>query len=69
MKIPNELRRYVEGDRLIYRKKWEDVNFILVPSNVGRHWVVAKIDLVRWMIKVVDSARTLAVKANGVHAA
>ncbi|WRX28900.1 Ulp1 protease family [Theobroma cacao] len=59
----------MEGERPINDKKWEDVDFILVPCNVGGHWVVAKIDLVRWTIKVMDSARTSDAKDNGVHAA
>ncbi|EOY18324.1 Uncharacterized protein TCM_042921 [Theobroma cacao] len=68
MQIPDELRGYVEGERPTYAKKWEDVDFILAPCNVGGHWVVAKIDLVRWTIKVVDSARTSDAKDNGVRA-
>lgn len=47
MEIPDELQAYVEGEKPTYGKKWEDVDFILVPYNVGGHWVVAKIDLVR----------------------
>ncbi|EOY10240.1 Uncharacterized protein TCM_025607 [Theobroma cacao] len=68
MQIPDELRGYVEGERPTYSKKWEDVDFILAPCNVGGHWVVAKIDLVRWAIKVVDSVRTSDAKDNGVRA-
>ncbi|WRX12609.1 Ulp1 protease family [Theobroma cacao] len=68
MQIPNGLWGYVEGERPTYAKKWEDVDFILAPCNVGGHWVVTKIDLVRWMIKVVDSARTSVAKDNGVRA-
>ncbi|EOX93417.1 Uncharacterized protein TCM_002293 [Theobroma cacao] len=63
-----ELRGYVEGESPTYAKKWEDVDFILTPCNVGGHWVVAKIDLVRWTIKVVDSAITSDAKDNGVRA-
>ncbi|EOY19011.1 Uncharacterized protein TCM_043607 [Theobroma cacao] len=68
MQVPDELRGYVEGERPTYDKKWKDVDFIIAPCNVGGHWVVAKIDLVRWTIKVVDSARTLNAKDNGVRA-
>ncbi|EOY19248.1 Uncharacterized protein TCM_044254 [Theobroma cacao] len=68
MQIPDELQGYVEGERPTYAKKWEDVDFILAPCNVGGHWVVVKIYLVRWTIKVVDSARTLDAKDNGVRA-
>ncbi|EOY22973.1 Uncharacterized protein TCM_014994 [Theobroma cacao] len=68
MQISDELRGYAEGKRPTYTKKWEDVDFILAPCNVGGHWVVAKIDLVRWTIKVVDSAITSDAKDNGVHA-
>ncbi|EOX96527.1 Uncharacterized protein TCM_005763 [Theobroma cacao] len=68
MQIPDELRGYVEGERPTYAKKWEDVDFILAPCNVGGHWVVAKIDLVRWTIKVVDSTITSDAKDNGAHA-
>ncbi|EOY09589.1 Uncharacterized protein TCM_025002 [Theobroma cacao] len=68
MQISDELRGYVEGERPTYAKKGEDVDFILAPCNVGGHWVVAKIDLVRWTIKVVDSAITLDAKDNGVRA-
>ncbi|EOY00555.1 Uncharacterized protein TCM_010448 [Theobroma cacao] len=69
MEILDKLQVYVEGEKLTYGKKWEDVDFILAPCNVGGHWMVAKIDLVRWAIKVVDSARTLDVKDNEVRAA
>ncbi|WRX12426.1 Ulp1 protease family [Theobroma cacao] len=69
MEIPNELWGYLEGEKPTYGKKWEDVNFILTPCNVGGHWVVAKISLVRWMIKVVDSVRTSDAKDNGVRVA
>ncbi|EOY26758.1 Uncharacterized protein TCM_028723 [Theobroma cacao] len=68
MQIPDELRGYVEGERPTYAKKWEDVDFILAPCNVSGHLVVAKINLVRWTIKVVDSARTSDAKDNGVSA-
>ncbi|EOY32368.1 Uncharacterized protein TCM_040241 [Theobroma cacao] len=68
MQISNELRGYVEAERPTYGKKWEDVDFILAPCNVGGHWVVAKIDLVRWTIKVLDSVRTSDAKDNGVRA-
>ncbi|EOY27332.1 Uncharacterized protein TCM_029202 [Theobroma cacao] len=68
MQISDELQGYVEGERPTYAKKREDVDFILAPCNVGGHWVVAKINLVRWTIKVVDSARTLDAKDNGVRA-
>ncbi|EOY25634.1 Uncharacterized protein TCM_027008 [Theobroma cacao] len=64
----DELRGYVEGERPTYAKKWKDVDFIIVPCNVGGHWVVAKIDLVRWTIKVVDEAITSNVKDNRVRA-
>ncbi|XP_017978432.1 PREDICTED: uncharacterized protein LOC108660465 isoform X2 [Theobroma cacao] len=64
----DELRGYVEGERPTYAKKWKDVDFIIVPCNVGGHWVVAKIDLVRWTIKVVDEAITSNAKDNGVRA-
>ncbi|XP_017970592.1 PREDICTED: uncharacterized protein LOC108660455 isoform X2 [Theobroma cacao] len=60
---------FVKGKRPIYSKKWEDVDFILAPCNVGGHWVVAKINLVRWTIKVVDSARTSDAKDNNVRVA
>ncbi|EOY32867.1 Uncharacterized protein TCM_040883 [Theobroma cacao] len=69
MDIPDKLRAYVEGDKPTYCKKWEDVDFILAPRNVGGHWVVAKIDLVRWTIKAVDSVRTSDAKDNGVRTA
>ncbi|EOY03446.1 Uncharacterized protein TCM_018518 [Theobroma cacao] len=36
---------------------------------MGGYWVVAKIDLVKWMIKVVDSTRTSDAKDNRVRAA
>ncbi|WRX26833.1 Ulp1 protease family [Theobroma cacao] len=68
MQILDELQGYVKGERSTYGKKWEDVDFILAPCNVGGHWVVAKIDLVRWTIKVVDSVRTSDAKDNGVRA-
>ncbi|WRX22745.1 Ulp1 protease family [Theobroma cacao] len=68
MQIPDELRGYVEGERPTYAKKREDVDFILAPCNVGGHWVVAKIDLVRWTIKVVESVITSNAKDNGVRA-
>ncbi|WRX11768.1 Ulp1 protease family [Theobroma cacao] len=58
-----------ESVRSTYGKNWEDVDFILAPCNVGGHWVVARIDLVRWTIKVMDSARTSDAKDNGVRAA
>ncbi|EOY02755.1 Uncharacterized protein TCM_017153 [Theobroma cacao] len=64
MQIQDELRGYVESERPTYAKKWEDVDFILEPCNVGGHWVVAKIDLMRWTIKVLDSARTSNAKDN-----
>ncbi|EOX99729.1 Uncharacterized protein TCM_008590 [Theobroma cacao] len=60
---------FVKGKRPTYSKKWEDVDFILAPCNVGGHWVVAKINLVRWTIKVVDSARTSDAKDNNVRVA
>ncbi|EOY13809.1 Uncharacterized protein TCM_032459 [Theobroma cacao] len=50
------------------KKKWKDVDFILTRCNVGEHWVVAKIDLIKWRIKVVNYARTLDSKDNKVHA-
>ncbi|WRX24585.1 Ulp1 protease family [Theobroma cacao] len=68
MQIPDELQGYVEGERPMYAKKWEDADFILAPCNVGGHWVVGKIDLMRWTIKVVDSTRTSDAKDNGVRA-
>ncbi|WRX16638.1 Ulp1 protease family [Theobroma cacao] len=68
MQISDELRGYVEGERPTYAKKWEDMDFILAPWNFCGHWVVAKIDLVRWTIKAVDSVRTSDAKANGVRA-
>ncbi|EOY09843.1 Uncharacterized protein TCM_025216 [Theobroma cacao] len=68
MQIPDELQGYVEGERPTYAKKWEDADFILAPCNVGGHWVVGKIDLMRWTIKVVDSTRTSDAKDNGVRA-
>ncbi|EOX98780.1 Uncharacterized protein TCM_007473 [Theobroma cacao] len=37
MQIPDELSGYVEGERPTYVKKWEDVDFILAPCNVGGH--------------------------------